>query len=236
MSGLSPTDLTSSPDALSSAALTSTSTQFAGLSSQARNNQTPSEPHRLENVSIQLSPGLSENPTISPLFPIGDISFSALENAVRQRLPVSNPTFCHNHEHENFHDHDSGRSNTTQLQNDIGHNISFSEQARRSTTLPQQGDSWDCDSLWRLLDPANGNQENLTSIFPNQGTQYEPQISMPGLEESQRASIEEAIILQFLSSTRNSSSMPNDALSAIDGLLQQVQHHHHFHNHHYHHH
>lgn len=65
-------------------------------------------------------------------------------------------------------------------------------------TLPQQGDSWDCNSLWGLLDPANGNQQNLTSICPNQGKQSEPQISMPGLEETQRVSIKEATILQVL--------------------------------------
>jgi hypothetical protein len=40
-------------------------------------DQTPSEPIRLESDSTHLSPGVSETPALSPLFSIGDITSSS---------------------------------------------------------------------------------------------------------------------------------------------------------------
>ena len=87
MGGLSSTDLTSSPDALSSSAFISTPREPAGLSSQATDNQTPNESHLLETDSTQISPSVPENPALSPLFSIEDLSPSTLEATVRQQLP-----------------------------------------------------------------------------------------------------------------------------------------------------
>lgn len=70
-------------------------------------------------------------PYNTTIIPIGDISSSALENAAGDRLPINNATVNSNNEHENFHDHGLKGSNTTQLQNNTGHNISFFEQTPR---------------------------------------------------------------------------------------------------------
>jgi hypothetical protein len=132
--------------------------------------------------------------------------------------PFNSHTFSHNHEHENFHEHDPSRLNTTHLQNNTSHNISFSEQAPRLATLPQEGDLYDWDSLWGLLNPVNSNQVNLFSIFSDRDTLFGPQNSMQEIQKSQRISIEEIAILQVLSSARDPSSMQNDVLSTINSL------------------
>ncbi|KAJ5359639.1 uncharacterized protein N7496_012052 [Penicillium cataractarum] len=216
MSGLSSAELTSSPDALPSSASTSTPRDYDSLSSQAMDTQTPSDSHRLESDFTNLSPGVSENPALSPLFSIGDISSSVLGNPPKHQVPLVSHAFNHSHNHENIHEIDPKRSNTTPLTNTAGHNVPFPGQPPRPVTLPQQEDYYDCDSLWELLNSVDGNSGNVSSIFPTQETQAEPQDSMPGIQDNQRTSIEEAAILQVLSSTRDPSSMPNDALSTIN--------------------
>lgn len=238
MSGLSSTELTSSPDVLPSSASTSPSRDYASLTSQAMNAQISAESHRLESDFANLSPGVSETPALSPLFSMGDIRTSALENPTKDQLPLVSHTFNHNHDHQNIHGIDPKKSNTTHLENNNGNDVQFPRQPPRPSILPQQEDYYNCDSLWGLLTSVDGISGHLSSIFPVQETQAEPQNSIPGIQENQRTSIEEAAIMQVFSSTRDPSSMPNDAISTINGprLVQQVQHHHHFHHHHYHHH
>lgn len=231
MSGLSSTELTS-PDPLPLSTFTSTSEDFASLPSDSADIQILRDPHRLEGVSTHLSPGVSENLALSPLFSAGGISPPILETPGRHQLSHTRQG------RENCQGLDPGGSNTTDLESRTGHKVSFPGQPSSPSALPQQGDVNNLESVWGLLDSVNKSPESLSSIFLNQEAQPEPHRSMPNIEETQQASIEEAAILQFLSSTHDPYSMPNEALSTLNlsGFPQQIQHHHHFHHHHHHYH
>lgn len=232
MSSVSSSDLASSSDALPPSTCVSTSTpqEFSHTPAQTTDIQTPNDSQRLENEFSHLSPSVSGNPVLSPLFPMGDIDLSALENPTTHQQPLINNVFSYNYDHHNVHENDTQRSNTIHLEGGTGHDIPISGQ--------HHGQNYDYDSFLGLLNPINANQDDLSTIFSKQNAQSEPTSSMPGTQDNQHTSIEEAAMLQVLSSTRDSPSMPNNALSTIKSpvLVQQVQHHHHFHHHHYHHH
>lgn len=226
ISDLSTTEHTSSSDALRSPSSTTTSREFASLFSQDMSTGTPSNPHGLESDHTHLSPGVSETPALSPLFSMGDISYSTLGNPTSQQLPQVSHMPNQNHSHGDLHGIYPRRSNTAHLEIDTGHGVSIPGQPPRPTALPQLEDYYDFDHLWGFMSSENGN------------SQAKQQVSMSDMQDNQQTSIEEAAMLQALSSTRDFSLIPDNPPSAVNdpGIVQQVQHHHHFHHHHYHHH